>query len=133
MLLKAMKNVIISLFAILILAGLSSCSNDGVTCTAENVYGLTITLHEFETGQAITTGKVVGIARDGNYTDTLQQWHRFDSTQAISLSGAGERAGKYAIRINLEGYEPWMRENVIVTRDECHVHPQKITAFLKKK
>ena len=110
------------------------CEDSAVNCTTEFVSGLEVTVIDVATGNSIIEGKPIGIAQDGNYIDTMGISSRsVDLKEFRYLYGAGERIGRYSVRIELEGYETWSKENIIVTRDECHVITQKITAFLKKK
>ncbi|MES2765380.1 MAG: carboxypeptidase-like regulatory domain-containing protein [Bacteroidota bacterium] len=130
-----MKNVTTFFIAVLVFTVLCGCSNStNYGCFDEYVYAVHVTLMDFERGQPIMGGKPTGTVREGNYTDSMIIAHRSDETGDYTmLWGAGERAGKYSVSVQVEGYEPWTKENIYVSRDDCHVIPQKITAFLKKK
>ena len=105
----------------------------GTDCTLSIEPGVQILLKESGTEAAITQGYPKTEIRSGNYVDTL--WYRVNPnmTSPIELSGAFNRAGKYSVSIELEGYEKWTKENVNVPQGECGAITQNITAFLKKK
>jgi hypothetical protein len=44
---------------------------------------------------------------------------------------AYERAGTYTVTVEQQGYRPWSRSGVRVTKDECHVRGVSITARLQ--
>jgi hypothetical protein len=73
------------------------------------------------TGAAIESP--TGLARDGPFVEQLQSF-------GGQLSGAFEREGTYDVWVTAPGYQTWLRENVTVGADECHVIPVRLTARL---
>lgn len=78
-------------------------------------YGISATVVDSSTGADITPGSYM-VVRDGSYVDSASEMGNF-------LSAAGERAGAYSVTIGRPGYSTFRRSEVVVTRDECHVHP----------
>ena len=67
------------------------------------------------------------IASDGAFADTVITVEDFDGPYGL----AHERAGSYTVTVEQEGYAPWSRSDVQVTRDECHVRTVRLTALLQ--
>ena len=51
------------------------------------------------------------------------------------MSGAfllgDERPGIYDVTVDAAGYEPWQQQGVTVTKDECHVRTEELTAIVQ--
>ena len=77
-----------------------------------------------------TGGNVEGarlISTSGTYADTAGP----DPGRAV-LTGAPERPGTYDILVEAPGYTPWVRSDVRVTADRCHVRPVSFVARLRR-
>ena len=107
------------------LALMAACNNltgyDNRVCTADARAGINVTVVDDATGAAI--GNASGVARDGAYIEQLQAFNG-------NIFGAFEREGTYEVSVTAPGYQTWLRENVIVRADECHVIPVRLTARL---
>jgi len=103
----------------------AACSNltgyDKRVCTAEARAGINVTVVDDATGAAITSAS--GVVREGTFVEQLQSF-------GGQLSGAYEREGTYDVSVTAPGYQTWLRENVTVGADECHVIPVLLTARL---
>jgi hypothetical protein len=91
-------------------------------CTMQFVYGISATVTDATTGANITSGSYL-VAREGSFVDSASAMGDF-------LAAAGERAGTYTVTIGRPGYSSFMRTNVVVSRDECHVIPVSLEARL---
>jgi len=104
-------------------AGLVACSEpQGIACTLEFRYGLSITV--LDGAGAPAADGALGLAVEGSYVDTMMVF------LPETLVGAGERAGTYDITITKDGFMTWTAENITVTADECHVIPVSLDANL---
>lgn len=97
----------------------------GAVCTMQFVYGISATVTDAATGADITPGSSL-IVREGTYVDSVA------AGPGSFLAAAGERAGTYEVTVRRSGYHPFSRSGVVVTRDECHVHPVRIEARLER-
>jgi len=97
-------------------------------CTTGLEPAITIKLKDKKTGSGIIEGKGFAILRDGGYVDTIE-FRRHD----IEMGGGYERAGKYSVEIEMEGYERWTKDNVMAPQGDCGPITQNIVAFLNKK
>ena len=111
-----------------LMIGLAGCYPSGtvdpVICTAQFVYGLTVTIVDQTTARPIAAQATMTI-QDGTYEETVT-----DSWDGATLSGAGERPGTYTITIEHPAYTTWTRAGVTISADECHVIPVALTAEL---
>ena len=68
-------------------------------------------------------------------TMTLSEGDYLESTIGIEdnsvLFGAPEREGTYTVSVARSGYHTWVRSNMVVTADECHVQTVSLTAELE--
>ena len=101
----------------------------GVVCTMEARPGITVEPRDRVTGE-IVSGPIVLIMKSGTYADTVRA-----STGALpaptNVSGAYERPGTYTVIVRHTGYHDFVKSGIIVTKDECHVIPVRITAKLE--
>lgn len=106
----------------------SGCQNPfdggGTVCTAQFVYGISATVTDAATGANITAGSYL-VAREGSHVDSVSALGDF-------LAAAGERAGRYDVKIGRPGYSTFTRSGVLVTRNECHVNPVRLEARLQQ-
>jgi hypothetical protein len=94
-------------------------------CTAEFVYGLTVTVSDSATTVPLVDGTVV-VVRDGAFVDSVR------ATVGNNFISAGERAGVYSVLAHHAGYRDWIASGVRVTRGSCHVVPVGLTARLQR-
>ncbi|MEZ4857451.1 MAG: carboxypeptidase-like regulatory domain-containing protein [Flavobacteriaceae bacterium] len=92
--------------------------DDGIACTEEFVYGLSIAVYDNATAQPITQNITV-TAIDGAYSEELMRF-----PEGTNFVGAGERPGTYIIQISAEGYQEYTSEAIVVEANECHVIPE---------
>jgi len=120
---------ILLFFSFLPLLILSTCEDDGddnqIVCTEEARAGLNVTV-SLGAMSSITGEGVTVVAKDGNYSETLTYFNPQDPI----FSGAYERQGYYILTVSKEGYQTYTSGVISVTRDECHVIPQKIHVTL---
>jgi hypothetical protein len=90
-------------------------------CTAIAVDAMTVTVTDAANGERICDATVT--AKDGAFSAQLQA---FPAGPECSYSGPTERAGRYEVRVTRAGYEAAVRQDVIVTADECHVIPVRL-------
>lgn len=114
------------LYSLFIFLSCTSNKIDDINCTQEARAGLNITVKNAVTNQILSTGITV-IAKDGNYTETLEL---FNGSNPM-FSGAYERQGTYIITVSGVGYTTFISEAIIVTSDECHVIPQQLQINLQ--
>lgn len=96
-------------------------STDPVVCTTEFVYGVSVEVFTAD-GAPAATG-LAGLLEEGAHREQME-------VRGNMLLGAGERAGTYDVTVTAPGHLPWVRRNVEVTADECHVIPVELTARL---
>jgi hypothetical protein len=103
------------------LALLASCDVFGPdACTTESRPGFQI----FAVSESGVTPVIDGLrvfVRDGDYVEELM------GTENVR-HGTWERAGVYRVDVGATGYRPWVRHNVRVIQDECHVRTVELTA-----
>jgi hypothetical protein len=99
-------------------------SGGGIACTMQYVYGISATVTDAATGANVTPGSYM-VVREGSYVDSVSAIGEF-------LAAAGERAGTYSVTVGRPGYAAFHRSGVVVTRDECHVHPVLVEARLQR-
>ena len=121
-----------SLFVLACLSGNFGCgsSSDGFGCTANIDNGIVVTVTDARTHAPIATG-AAGTILDGSYTEMLRPFSMDSSGNVLSLAGAPERAGTYTVRITRVGYLPFEKQNVVVTRNACHVNTVAVMAELQ--
>ena len=116
--------------AMLTATGCDLLDNPEFICTANFVFGLEVTVQDSSTGAPAASGAQL-IARDGAWADTVGFPADRPDLDGLPLVSAGERAGTYAVTVRKAGFRDWQRSGIVVTADECHVHPVKLTARLQ--
>jgi hypothetical protein len=106
---------------------LTACEFNG-PCTTSVEPGLIVRVVDSATGAA-AAHEASGLAVDDEYQETLRNPAPED-TAAELLYGADEREGIYTVSVAKSGYRPWVREEVRVTGDECHVRTVNLEARL---
>jgi hypothetical protein len=97
---------------------------DGV-CTAQFVYGLTVTVRDRVSGQRICDAQVNGSS--GSFHETLEPR---GPAESCTYAGAGERRGTYDLTASKSGYISAMQTGIRVDADQCHVIPVPVTLEL---
>ncbi len=112
---------------LLLIVTLFSCKNDddnnGIACTEEFVYGLSVQVRDAMTG-GIILNNITVTARDGSYEEELT--FNFDT-----FIGAGERPGNYILEVVADGYVDFISNVIMVDADECHVIPEFVEIELQ--
>jgi len=103
-------------------------AESAVVCTLEARSSFAVTVVDSTSGAPIRSGATVGVA-EGPFADTLLA----PGPGASAYSGGVyERPGTYTVAVSHPDYRPWRRSGVEVTRDECHVQTQQLTARLQR-
>ena len=92
-----------------------------VMCTKEMRAGIILNVVDGLSGNPALSGSTITL-QDQSYVETFPRG---------SSAGAWERKGNYDIIISHTDYLTWLRRNVLVTADECHVQTVKIEAKLQ--
>ena len=115
------------LLILLALTFLLGCDDLGpIICTDQFVYGISVDVMDSGTGVLLADSATMTL-RDSNYVETTTV-----SWDGLTMAGAGERAGQYTVIVARPRYHNWVRTEVEVTADECHVIPVKLRAELQK-
>jgi hypothetical protein len=117
---------------LLCLAGLPLAACDiSEACTLNIVPGVEVEVRDRITGQFLTTPPR-GVVREGTYQDSLKVSGFTEDVppRVRTLMGAQERAGRYVVQIEADGYLPWDTVGVRVGEDDCHVRTATFTAAL---
>lgn len=101
-----------------------------LACTMEARAGITLTLVDSTTGVPLSgPGDMRLMVTDGMYRDSLRT--------VVALigfwGGAYERVGTYTATVDADGYQPWRKDGIVVTRGLCHVRPVSVTARLVRR
>ena len=97
-------------------------SPDDVVCTADLAPGIVVEIRDANSDMPLAENALV-IITDGDFREALliTGYEGSDSSSAVTVSGALERAGIYDISVTLIGYKDWSRSGVEVTSGVCHV------------
>jgi len=91
---------------------------------------MSVQVQDSVTGAWIAAGAKL-VARSGTYADSMSYAAGDPIFNAEALFGAYEHAGVFTVTVTKVGYESWVKSNVLVTADECHVNTTQLTARLK--
>jgi hypothetical protein len=97
----------------------------GTACTDEARPGLVVTVLDSVTKAAISGASVT--ARSGTRTDVVPDYESARSSYPLAY----EKAGTYSVTVEKAGYRTWLRSDVRVTSDRCHVQTVSLTALLQ--
>ena len=113
------------LVVLLFLVSASGCEQESPLCTAEFVPGIHVDVRDAETGVSLADS-TTGLAIDGEHVEHLSP------IGGAILAGAYERAGTYTIVLLTKGYHDWVRADIEVEEDACHVHTVVLDARLER-
>lgn len=102
-----------------------SCESPVRGCNLNFVHGLRVIVTDSVSGTPLVGPETMVEVRDGTYADTLEP------TSPTEYSGAGERAGTYAVTVQRSGYRVWLRNGIRVRAGACHVIPVQVNARLQ--
>lgn len=110
---------------------LTGCQLLGVgrECDSSLTMGITVTVVDSTAGSPISSSEVLVIASDGAYADTATSANSLPSRLFFVVE---DRRGTYTVKVLVPGYQPWIKEAVEVTQDDCHVRPVSLTARLQQ-
>jgi len=100
-----------------------------LACTMEARAGINVGIVD-SVSAAAPSG--LGVMRlkvtDGTYSDSLRT-----VTLLGNWASAWERSGSFTATIDADGYLPWRKDGIVVTRGLCHVRPTSVTARLVRR
>ena len=99
-------------------------STDPMICTREFRYGISMEIVDAIDQAPRADGSTMTL-RDGSYVESTTQ------SNGLTMLGAGERPGTYIVTVAHPRYHTWVRTDVVVTSDECHVHTVSLRAKLE--
>lgn len=113
------------------LIGLAACSaSTAPVCTQEFRPGLAVYVNDSLTKAGSASGASL-VVRDGNYKDSVAAPGARPDLNTFPLFAAGERAGTYQVTVTKTGYAAWVKSDVRVTANQCHVNTVTLTALLQ--
>lgn len=117
-----MKIIMPCLFA----AATVSCGNiaGNYSCPASLVPAVVVEVRDAQTGAPRAEG-ARGAVQDGAYVDSLKPFE-----VSLSLQGAFERPGTYAVEVHRAGYQTWTVSGVRVSKQRCGVATVRLLANL---
>ena len=114
-----------------ILIGAVACSGStSPVCTQEFRPGIAVYVNDSSTNAGIASGASL-VVREGTYKDSIAAPNARPDLDNSPLFAAGERAGTYQVTVTKTGYAGWVKSNVRVTANECHVNTVTLTALLQ--
>jgi hypothetical protein len=114
-----------------VLIGAVACSGStSPVCTQEFRPGIAVYVNDSVTHAGIASGASL-VVRDGSYKDSVAAPDGRPDLNTSPLFAAGERAGTYQVEVTKTGYAVWMKSDVRVTANECHVNTVTLTALLQ--
>ncbi|MEX2280961.1 MAG: hypothetical protein WEE89_00565 [Gemmatimonadota bacterium] len=109
----AKASVVCAMVGLFLLSSITgNCATD---CFAVAAHALRVQLVDSISNGTVTAGEVTVIAIDGAFRDSVTT-----SNVNTPIRLAMERAGTYRVEARATGYQPWIRDNITVTGDECH-------------
>jgi hypothetical protein len=114
-----------------ILIGAVACSGStSPVCTDEFRPGLVVFVKDSVTRAGVASGASL-VVREGSYKDSVAAPDSTPFLDNLSLDAAGERSGTYQVTVLKRGYATWLKSNVRVTSNVCHVNTVTLTALLQ--
>jgi hypothetical protein len=124
-----MRKLFVGWYSILI--GAVACSGStSPVCTQEFRPGIAVYVNDSLTNAGIASGASL-VVREGTYKDSVAAPNGRPDLDNSPLFAAGERAGTYQVTVTKTGYAGWVKSNVRVTANECHVNTVTLTALLQ--
>ncbi|HRN54094.1 MAG TPA: hypothetical protein PK788_11395 [Gemmatimonadaceae bacterium] len=102
-----------------------------IVCTLEARPSISVFVRDSVSDQLIASGTTL-ILTDGAFVDstTVPAADPTRDPYPVTTEQTYERPGRYHVTVRRAGYEVWVRPNVVVVRDECHVQTVTLTARL---
>lgn len=124
------KSLVGCLYSILI--GETACSavSTSPVCTQEFRPALMVYVKDSLTNTGTASGASL-VVREGTFKDSVAFPDARPELNDLNLNAAGERAGTYEVAVSKPGYSTWIKSNVRVTKNECHVNTVQLTALLQ--
>ena len=122
-----MRKSVVGCYSILISALGCSASLSPV-CTQEARPAVAVYVKDSVTNAGTASGASL-VVREGSYEDSVAAPVGMDNSP---LGAAVERAGTYQVTVTKTGYATWVKSNVRVTKDLCHVNTVTLTALLQR-
>ena len=122
-----MRKLFVGCCSILISA-LGCSTSISPVCTQEVRPALTVYVKDSLTNAGTASGASL-VVRDGSYEDSVAA--PVASLDNSPLNAAAERAGTYEVTVTKNGYATWVKSNVRVTKNLCHVNTVTLTALLQ--
>jgi hypothetical protein len=110
----------------------SSAPHEPVVCTDIAMAAINVKVLDSASGLGLSFSNLWARARDGTYTDSTLVPFTIAANAPRTFGLAYEREGTYEVTVRAAGYREWTRPNVVVKRDECHVIPVALTAYLQR-
>jgi hypothetical protein len=116
-----------------LLLGVTACSAASTSpiCTQELRPALMVYVKDSLTNTGTASGASL-VARDGTFKDSVAFPGARSDLDNLNLNAAEERAGTYVVTVSKPGYATWIKSNVRVTKNECHVNTVQLTALLQR-
>jgi hypothetical protein len=120
----------VSVLVVFIVAG---CDLTEPICTADFRYGLSVAVGDSIT-RVTPDASILVVATDGFFTDSARiQANVTGAPRGLGgVALAGERSGRFDLRVTAPDYRPWTRQGIVVGRDECHVQGVTVEAWLQR-
>ena len=100
-------------------------STDPMICTREFRYGISIEIVD-AIDRTPRADSATLTLRDGSYVESTTR------SDGLTMLGAGERPGTYIATVAHPRYHTWVRTDVVVTSDGCHVQTVSLIAELER-
>jgi hypothetical protein len=124
------RSIVGCLYPMLIGATACSAASTSPVCTQEFRPALMVYVKDSLTNTGTASGASL-IVREGTYKDSVAFPNGKPELNDLNLNAAGERAGTYQVAVSKPGYATWIKSNVRVTKNECHVNTVQLTALLQ--
>jgi hypothetical protein len=114
-------------------AYISGACTENDVCIVIAVPAIKIQVRDAVTDELIA-GPIKGTVTDGSFRDSLVVLTDTENDPAAitTLGGAYERAGTYAVHLEVAGYQAWDTAGVHAFNEGCHVGAVSFTARLKQ-
>jgi hypothetical protein len=103
-----------------------------VVCTEIAIAAINVKVLDSVSGLGLSFSNLWARARDGTYMDSTLVPFTIAANAPRTFGLAYEREGTYDVSVRAAGYREWTRSHVVVKRDQCHVIPVSMTAYLQR-